>query len=65
MAMPISFVERIGARTILHLGAGEASAKAVFENDAGFETGQALHFTPHASAVRLFDAASGAALGGH
>ncbi len=64
MAMPISFVERIGARTILHLGEGAASAKTVFENDAGFEMGRALHFAPHPSAVRLFDAASGAALRG-
>lgn len=65
MAMKVSFVERIGARTILHLGDAAASAKTVFENDAGFEIGRALHFVPHPSAVRLFDAASGAALRGH
>lgn len=62
MAMPISFVERIGARTILHLGEGAAATKAVFENDTGFEMGKTLHFAPLAHAVRLFDAASGAAL---
>ena len=64
MTMSISFVERIGARTILHLGDGAASAKTVFENDVGFEMGRALHFAPHPGAVRLFDAASGAALRG-
>ncbi len=65
MAMPVSFVERIGARTILHLGHGELGAKLVFENDAGFEPGQTFHFTPHSAAVRLFDAATGAAMKGH
>ncbi len=64
MAMPVTFVERIGARTILHLGEGSASAKAVFENDAGFELGRTLHFAPHPAAVRLFDAKTGAALRG-
>lgn len=63
MAMPISFVERIGARTILHLGAGEPAPRRCSRMTPA-ETGQALHFTLHASAVRLFDAASGAALGG-
>ena len=64
MAMPITFVERIGARTILHLGQGSASAKVVLENDAGLQTGQILHFAPLAHAVRLFEAASGIALKG-
>ncbi|MBI1172363.1 ATP-binding cassette domain-containing protein [bacterium] len=65
MAMPVNFVERIGARTILHLGQGKDVAKVVLENDAGFETGKDLHFLPLPSAVRLFDAASGIALRGH
>ena len=64
MAMPVSFVERIGARTILHLGPGAGAVKVVFENDAGFEVGKMLHFAPHPGAVRLFDAVSGVALGG-
>lgn len=64
MALPVNFVERIGARTILHLGQGRDVAKVVFENDAGFETGKTLHFAPLADAVRLFDAASGIALKG-
>ena len=65
MAMPVSFVERIGARTILHLGVGIGAVKVVFENDAGFEVGKMLHFAPHPGAVRLFDAQTGTALGGH
>ncbi|MEO8242478.1 MAG: ABC transporter ATP-binding protein [bacterium] len=65
MAMPVTFVERIGARTILHLGNGPQTAKTVFENEAGFEQGKILHFAPHPAAVRLFDAATGTALKGH
>ena len=64
MAMPVNFVERIGARTILHLGRGQDVAKVVFENDAGFEAGKVLHFAPLPDAVRLFDADSGLALKG-
>jgi multiple sugar transport system ATP-binding protein len=64
MAMPITFVERIGARTILHLGQVSASAKVVLENDAGLQTGQVLHFAPLPHAIRLFEAASGIALKG-
>jgi multiple sugar transport system ATP-binding protein len=64
MALPITFVERIGARTILHLGQGSSAARVVLENDAGFAVGQTLHFAPLAASVRLFDAASGAALKG-
>ena len=64
MAMPVNFVERIGARTILHLGQGSDVAKVVFENDAGFAAGKALQFAPLADAVRLFDADSGLALKG-
>lgn len=64
MAMPVNFVERIGARTILHLGIDKDAAKVVFENDAGFETGRVLHFAPLAPSVRLFDAVTGTALQG-
>ena len=65
MTLPVNFVERIGARTILHLGQGRDVAKVVFENDAGFDPGKDLHFAPLPAAVRLFDAASGLALQGH
>lgn len=58
MAMPISFVERIGARTILHLGQTGGSAKVVVDNNSALAAGQVLHFAPLPHAVRLFDAAT-------
>ena len=64
MAMPVNFVERIGSRTILHLGQGSDVAKVVLENDAGFTAGKMLDFAPLPDAVRLFDADSGLALKG-
>jgi multiple sugar transport system ATP-binding protein len=61
----VSFVERIGARTILHLGQGAGATKAVFENDHGLGLGQAVVLAPLPEAVRLFDAATGQALKGN
>ncbi|MER8473438.1 ABC transporter ATP-binding protein [Mesorhizobium sp. M1328] len=62
LSMPVSFVERIGARTIIHLGDGETAVKAVFDNDVGLAIGQTAVVAPAAEAVRVFDAASGLAL---
>ncbi|MBZ9819902.1 ABC transporter ATP-binding protein [Mesorhizobium sp. CA4] len=62
LSMPVSFVERIGARTIVHLGEGESAVKAVFENDVGLSVGQAAVVAPPASSVRVFDAATGLAV---
>ncbi|TPI40254.1 ABC transporter ATP-binding protein [Mesorhizobium sp. B3-1-9] len=62
LSMPVSFVERIGARTIVHLGEGESAVKAVFENDVGLSVGQTTVVAPPASSVRVFDAASGLAV---
>jgi multiple sugar transport system ATP-binding protein len=39
MAMPVNFVERIGARTIVHLGQAEQSVKACLDNDVGLNVG--------------------------
>jgi multiple sugar transport system ATP-binding protein len=64
LSMPVNFVERIGARTIVHLGKGEETAKAVFDNDVGLSIGATTIIAPHATAVRLFDAATGKAIGG-
>jgi multiple sugar transport system ATP-binding protein len=64
LALPVSFVERIGARTIVHLGEADSSVKCVFENDVQPRLGEVLHFAPRQEAVRLFDAATGAALRG-
>ncbi|MBZ9762331.1 ABC transporter ATP-binding protein [Mesorhizobium sp. CA8] len=62
LSMPVSFVERIGARTIVHLGEGEGAVKAVFENGVGLSVGQAAVVAPPASSVRVFDAATGLAV---
>ena len=40
-ALPVFFVERIGARTIVHLGRAKASVKIVLDNDNGLEAGMA------------------------
>ena len=62
LALPVSFVERIGARTIVHLGDNGEAVKAVFDNDIGVTMGETAVIAPHAPSVRLFDAASGVAI---
>jgi multiple sugar transport system ATP-binding protein len=64
IGMTVGFVERIGARTILHLERDSITAKTVFENDEQVTAGDLVHVAPLAGALRLFDAASGAALRG-
>jgi multiple sugar transport system ATP-binding protein len=62
LAMQVTFVERIGARTIVHLGQGETAVKTVFDNDVGLAIGDTAVVAPAASSVRVFDAASGLAM---
>ncbi|TIV01352.1 MAG: ABC transporter ATP-binding protein [Mesorhizobium sp.] len=62
LSLPVTFVERIGARTIIHLGDGEAAVKAVFDNDVGLSVGQTTVIAPAAQSVRVFDAATGLAM---
>ena len=57
-------MERIGARSIVHFGDGATAFKAVFENDVPAVVGEMVRILPHPEAVRLFDAATGQALGG-
>ncbi len=65
LTLPVSFVERIGARSILHLGAGAAQAKAVLDNDTTPpKPGETLRFSVDPQAIRLFDPATGNAIGG-
>ncbi len=64
LAMPVTFVERIGARTIVHLGGGEQAVKAVFENDLSAAIGETMVIAPTAASVRVFDAQSGRSVGG-
>lgn len=61
---PVTFVERIGARSIVHLGEGAGAFKAVFEAGAPLSVGEVARVLPHPEAVRLFDGATGARLGG-
>jgi multiple sugar transport system ATP-binding protein len=60
---PVTFVERIGARSIVHLGEGAVAFKAVFEKGVPLSVGDVARVLPHPEAVRLFDGATGAALG--
>ncbi|UCI22098.1 ABC transporter ATP-binding protein [Mesorhizobium sp. B2-1-8] len=62
LAMPVTFVERIGARTIVHLGQDDGAVKAVFDNDVGLSIGETAIVAPTAASVRVFDAASGLAM---
>jgi multiple sugar transport system ATP-binding protein len=63
LALAVTFVERIGARTIVHFDAGSESVKAVFDNDVDLTIGASAIVSPNADSVRLFDAATGAAIG--
>jgi len=60
---PVTFVERIGARTIVHLGDGETAMKVVLDNDPKATFGGSLVVRPHIETVRIFDRASGVAIG--
>lgn len=62
LSLPVTFVERIGARTIVHLGQGESAVKAVFDNDVGLAIGQTGVVAPAQASVRVFDAATGLAI---
>ena len=63
--MTVGFVERIGARSIVHLEHGDVMVKAVFEHDLRFNMGETITLELLPEAVRLFDAASGDALRVH
>ncbi|BCH32260.1 sugar ABC transporter ATP-binding protein [Mesorhizobium sp. L-8-10] len=62
LRMPATFIERIGARTIVHFGEGETAVKAVFDNDVVLAVGDVVALAPNQNSVRIFDAASGAAI---
>ncbi len=60
----VTIVERIGARTIVHLGEHATAMKLVVDNDAAAEAGSAVVVAPTMEAVRVFDRATGLAIGG-
>jgi multiple sugar transport system ATP-binding protein len=63
IAAPVTFVERIGARTIVHLGERETAMKVVLDNEPNAAFGSSAIIRPNMDAVRLFDRATGAAIG--
>jgi multiple sugar transport system ATP-binding protein len=62
LTLPVTFIERIGARTIAHLGDGETAVKTAFENDVALTLGERVTIVPEPVSVRLFDAATGLAI---
>lgn len=64
LAADVTFVERIGSRTIVHFEMAGEVAKGVFTNDVALRPGGAARIDPAPDAVRLFDRASGNAIGG-
>lgn len=64
LALPLTVTERIGARVILHLGEGETSVRAVFQAGEALPEAGMVRLQPAASAVRLFEAATGRAIRG-
>jgi multiple sugar transport system ATP-binding protein len=62
LSMQVSYIERIGARTIVHFGEGDGAVKAVFDNDVGLRIGESAIVAPNPASVRIFDAASGMAI---
>ena len=61
----ITFVERIGARTIVHLDAGGTPAKGVFDNSVPVGNSGTLSIVPAEGAIRLFDRQTGTAIVGN
>lgn len=63
LTMHVGFVERIGARTIVHMEQGTAAAKAVLLSDVAPPTaGKDWTFMVPDDAIRLFDPVTGQAL---
>ena len=56
LEMTVTTIERIGARTILHLAAGDHSAKAVLDSETPVpDQGEPFRFSVPITSVRLFD----------
>lgn len=63
LAMQITMIERIGARIILHLVAGDHIAKAVLDSETPVPgQGETLRFSVPPAEIRLFDAQTERAL---
>ena len=62
LAMMVTFVEHIGARTIVHLRGADHEVKVIERNDFEVDVGTPMDVSPKIGAGRLFDAASETAL---
>jgi len=63
LAMQVSMIERIGARIILHLAAGDHIAKAVLDSETPVPAqGETFRFSVPQTEIRLFDAQTERAL---
>lgn len=62
--LPVNFVERIGSRTIAHLGEVEGEFRCVFDNEVSLRMGEAARLKINPDAIRLFDADTGTAISG-
>ena len=63
LAMTVTFVEHIGARTIVHLRSAGHEVKAIERNDFDVDIGAPMEVSPKPGAGWLFDAATEIALG--
>ena len=63
LTLRANFVERIGARTIVHFGQGAHAVKTVFGNDSGIDIANTVTLRPDEAALRLFSADTGHAIG--
>lgn len=63
LTMEVSFVERVGHRTIVHLGAGAETIKMTTHHEFRTTLGSLLPLQLRANSLRLFDESSGLALG--
>ncbi|MDP1729779.1 MAG: ABC transporter ATP-binding protein [Devosia sp.] len=64
LTLAVTFIERIGSRTIAHFDAGGVAVKGVFENDVALQAGSTAHVVAQEQSVRLFDRATGQAIVG-
>jgi multiple sugar transport system ATP-binding protein len=62
LTLVVSFVERVGHRTVVHLAAGAHSAKMTARSTFQAALGSALRLRARAAGLRLFDRSSGLAL---
>ncbi len=62
LALTVTFVEQIGARSIVHLGEAEHKIKALGDEETTAHIGETLDVVANPGASHLFDAASGLAI---